>query len=322
MKHGCLSCIPLGVWPVSRLQTVGMLLLLVASAGCGSSQPSGGTTGGSATGNGKSLYDQIQSARAEPSADRRARRLISLGDQQRKALDRTGANTTLGHAADAVKEVTDPVVKVDVLAYLAKGYARADNRTAAKRAANEAAEVAREIEAPETQATALTTAASGLAAAGETTPATTALADAEKLADELGDVEGQTFVLCEIAKGYHQLEYQVDFDRINAKALEVAQAAEDVRKRSDATATVAAMQKQLDLKQADETFDLSLVSAREVEDPMSQAFALTDIADKLLAVKQRTKAMALLQEAEALADKMKSGSLKTELMSKIYKLRG
>lgn len=301
----------------------GLLTLSLAAvlcAGCGSSQPSTATSGGGS--GGPSLYDKIEQARQEPNAESRARKLIVLADQQRRALDRTGANTTFSHAADAAKEVTDPVAKVGVLSFLAKGYARAENKSAAERAAKEAAQVAGTIEAPETKATALTTVASALAAAGDKSGATTALGEAEKLADSLQDPEGRTIVLCDITEVFHQIEYQVDFERLNTKALETAEGIEDLRKRSDAIAAVAEMQKRIELPQADQTFELALATARQVEDPTSQAFALTDIADKLLAVKQRDKALAVLQEAEKLADKLQSGSLKTELMDKIYKLRG
>ena len=92
----------------------------------------------------------------------------------------------------------------------------------------------------------------------------------------------------------------------------------DPRQRSDGLGeAAAALSGTAESPQAAALFEEALTSARQIEDPVSQAHALADLAARLGRSRQGEKAREVLAEAERAADRISDRGLQQEVMEKI-----
>ena len=129
--------------PVFR--SIAWTLLLALLAGCGKSRSSSGG----------SLTSQYRNALKIPNADRRARKLLKIANDQHKGKDSAGAKQSLKDATEACQEVSDPIRRSSVFTQLADTQAQIGNRREARDALKVASEAAAKIEGAEDRARAL-----------------------------------------------------------------------------------------------------------------------------------------------------------------------
>jgi tetratricopeptide (TPR) repeat protein len=131
--------------------------------------------------------------------------------------------------------------------------------------------------------------------------------------------------LLEIAYAYHGLSRTDAARTWLAKSLEAARAIEPPRTRAEALANAAAMLGKLQQEEAARaTFDEAEQVAREIPDPISQAYALLHLGKKWGVAKLQGSADAarrLFDGAEAAADRITDSSLKNPLLETLRRAR-
>lgn len=281
------------------LGAVGLVL-----AGCG------GDSGGD--GAELSYREQIRRAMKESVPDVRAGMLMEIGVKQGKAKDLSGAEETLTLAAEACAKVRKPETQATMYARLAEKQSEIGDRSGARRSFAAARRAADKIENPESVARTLASLGAAQGALNNVDGATETLKAAETKAGELKDPSGKIFVLKTIAEAYQKTGQEGEVERVLRDALGTAQAIEDGRKRTDAIAEVAAMQAQLKQGDAAKTFELALESARTVDNPYSQTYALMEIAKKLSKAGRHKQAREVLGEASKVCKKIPEPDLQRE----------
>ncbi len=298
------------------------LFIMLAVVGCGDG-------GGSAPrGNGATYDQQVRQALGDRDLSRRALTLINIGDRRRAARDLSGAEDTFSLARKACEAIEEPDQRAGMYGFLARGYARAEMKSQGRKAAASARSAADQVQGAEPQARALLRVGEAYAALQDRNQAVAALRDAEKLMPKIDEGKAQSVakrskveILTVTASVYQQIGREEDVaDRLR-RALETAQSIEKPRTRCDAIAIIASMEKTLDRTGADETFRLAVAAAGEIPEDVSQGHALVNIAERRQQAGQYQAATELLAQAKSAADKVKSRSLRNELMDRIQKAR-
>jgi hypothetical protein len=301
--------------PRGLVVLLGIGLLGLLPAGCRDTSSADGEP---------SFREQIAQAKRETDTELRAKQLIRIGYQQGKAKDVAGAEETLRMAWDDCNSIADPAAKASALALMAEAEASEaiGNSAAAKRAINAATEAVAKVELPEDKPLGMARVAQAQAVADSVDAALATLKSAEKAVGKIDDLQGKTLAICAIAKAYHKIAKPAERDRVLRVALDLANAAGDVRKRSLAQAEVAAKQTDFDQRAAAKTFDSALESAGKIDDPYSKVYALGDIAKRLSEAGQRAKTHAVLNQAERLAEKIPQPDMQMQALQYIRSLMG
>jgi tetratricopeptide (TPR) repeat protein len=291
-------------------------------AGCGDSGSSN---------SGRGFNQQVQDAQRLSSPGLKAARLMDIAAAQRIALDRSGAEDTLGLARKACEATTEPGEQARLLARLGLEYHRCDNKANARHAIS-AAKSAKDKIARNTSADyrahvlALTGLAEAFHALGESNDAIGSLRQAEDLTnemktekdvDQLRRAQAENFIT--IASTYHALDRPEPAKTQSSKALELARQIGNPYERTKSLAEVATLQNRIKLNEADATFELAQKSLEEVKQPRERAHALVAVAQALQRAGQGGQAKKLLDEAEKLADQ--SPEFRDELLKKIRAAR-
>lgn len=291
---------------------VSIAFALLVTAGCGPSKTPVA-----------SYEDKIADARAEANPDSRARKLIVLGYQQAsKSQDIIGSNKTLEWAESSCEEITDPSAKAGAYTLLGGAQARLGSKVKAGKALKEARTAADGIENMEVRIGAL----AGIAAVygshlKETEKANEVLKTAADAASKIEDPQSRAIALKDVAKAYFKSELKEAGDKSLASAIEAAGAVEDAKMRSDVIAQIAAAQAASDSEAALATFESALESARKADKAYSQAYALTEIAEKLAEAKHVDLARKTLDEAKALVKDIPEVDLQGQTEAKISKVK-
>lgn len=270
-----------------------------------------------------SYEDKIADARAEANPDSRARKLIVLGYQQAsKSQDIIGSNKTLEWAETSCEEIPDPFAKADAYTLLGKAHARLGSKVKAGKSLLEARKLADGIESLETRINAMSNIAAvygeNLKEAEKADEVLKAAADA---AAKIQDPQSRAIALKDVAKAYFKSELKESGDKSLAAAIEAAGAVEDAKMRSDVLAQIAAAHAATDPEAALATFESALESARKADKAYSQAYALTEIAEKLVEAKQIDLARKTLDEATALVKDIPEVDLQGQTEARISKVK-
>ncbi len=298
----------------SRVWMSVVVLTAVLAAGCGGN---GGTTPGA------SLADQYQRAVKTTDPVERAKQLVVVAERQRQAGDLGGAQLSMKSAMDAAIEVQDPAGRATALNAVADAHAKAGSVSDAKatlkdvrKAADEIADNAARIKAVAVMAQIYARLPDGKAAA------TGYLKMVEDLAGAIADPESRVSAVLEMAAAYNEAQAAADAQKWIDSALETARGIPDARKRTDAITSIGAklavMKKSAE---AQTVFQEAEKSVAAIETPLSQGYALVNLADKQRQAGQLGAASKLLNAAEAQADKS-DGSLKEPLVNEINSQRG
>ena len=279
-------------------------------AGCGGDSSNSGQSA-------LSYHQQVARALKEPVPDVQAGTLMEIGAKQGKAKDLSGAEKTLELAAKACRKIQKAETRATMFARLAEKQIGIGERSAARRSFAAAREAADQIEDPESTARTLATLGATQGTLKDVAGADQTLKAAEAKAADLKDPAGRISVLNTIAAGYQKIAQEAEVQRVLQGALATALAVEDGRNRTDAIAEVAATQAKLKRSDAAKTFDLARASARKIENPYSQAYALMEIAKKLSKAGRHTQTHEVLAEAAKVTKKIPEPDLQRETEIKV-----
>jgi hypothetical protein len=295
------------------LLSVGCLLGIAAVVGCGGAGGSGGP----------SLASQYQEAMTIPDPTARVTQLLSIADQQDKAGDLLGTQTTLGSAAAAAKSIEDPSSRGFALNRVVATTAQIDSVTKAKDLLKEVRKAAEAITDPEAKVPVLARMAYNYGRyidAMDT--AQLYLKQCEEVAATIPRPEGQVAAMLDITLIHHGLENTDKANAVMDSTLDLARELEDVRKRADSLADAAALLFRMDQQEtAEQVFAQSQQAAESLEDNLSKGFALLHLSTKLGEAGYRVEAQDVSQAAEDVADQVGDQSMRQPLVDKIYAAR-
>jgi hypothetical protein len=288
------------------------------AAGCGDSQQSGGG----------SFLQQVAEAKRIADPEARARKLLTIAGKQVDVQDSSGAQDTLSEAEAACRDVTPPATQSRLLAQVAYRYSRTMNDSAARRAIKSAADAADKIKLEKpadyrNKVLALTDLAQAYHAIRDTNEAVAALRLAENLNTQIKGDQGdslrrlQVENLNSVASIYQVIEKPEHGQRLAAQALEQAQGLTKADDRADLLATVAVVQSELNMNEADATFELAEKAAGQIAELHLQGAALLAIAAKLARAGRHERAVALLNKADQVADRVKDKAFREGLKKQI-----
>lgn len=267
----------------------------------------------------KSAKDNFQAAAKIADARRRANRMLEIAQQQKDQGKVGDASKSVGAGIDAAGKVKDLYERCRILnraiyIYNGIGYGhRIDEPLKA---------VAGVVEEIEDLANRIEIGAQ-LAEIykkfmDKNSTSELYLEDCEKWAAEIESLDGGVRALMVIAYYCQRLDYEEERDRLVTAALEKATAVEDARAQADMYGELGTRLRRLNREdQAGEAFAIAEEGANAVEEDLSRAYALLDLAQRLKASGDGTGSGRLLDAAEKIAEGESEGAISRELLDKI-----
>jgi len=281
-------------------RTAGFLLLtlsLISFSGCtkSSSEPEK---------QGPSLTDQFDKAAGITDPNARARAMMGVALDQHQAKDSAGRNESLDEAEAAARKVEESLARAGVYTQLARTYAKVDDLYKAGGALEKAVAAAEKVAAPEPKARALSDIAEVQGALLEDqSAARRSLEKAEGLIEKIDTPQGQISAAASIARAYHKVGLKEDAQRVANKALEDAEALEDVELRAEMLTVVAGAQVQSGAKaDAQSTLRKAVAAVDNVERPYTQVYRLKDVILQYLKAGNHEEAQKLYDRAKEISE--------------------
>jgi len=267
----------------------------------------------------KSTEDNFQAATKIVDARRRANRMLEIAQQQKDQGKVGDASKSVGSGIDAARKVEDLYERCRILnkaiyIYNGIGYGH--------RIDEPLKDVARVVEEIEDLANRIEIGAQLVEIykkfMDKNSTSELYLEDCEKWAAEIESLDGGVRALMVIAYYCHRLDYEDERDRLVTAALEKATAVEDARAQADMYGELGTRLLRLNREdQAGEAFAIAEEGANAVEENLSRAYALLDLAQRLKASGDGTGSSRLLDAAEKIAEGESEGAISRELLDKI-----
>jgi tetratricopeptide (TPR) repeat protein len=254
--------------------------------------------------------------------EQKARKFVELAALKQKAADNAGSVSALSSAADMADQIEDAKGKANVLNLVADAQARHDLASEAKGLLKKVQSALEKIEEPGAKLPILSKMAATYALIGNKDAAAAHLKTCEELAAGIEVLEVKISSLLDVAVAYDKIESTADSQRLVDQAFELARAAEDKRKQSDALSEIGgklASMKKSDAAKA--AFDEAEKTSEEIEAPESRAYALVTLAEKQIGAGLKSAAADTLKKALKVGDKISDASVSGPLTEKIAQLQ-
>lgn len=289
-------------------------LFLAGLVGCGGGNDSGGV----------SLQQQYQQALKTTDARSRAIRLIQIAYKQQNAGDLQGAQTSVGAAANAAREIANANEKAETLASVAYAAGAVGWIT-------EASSLAKETRGAIEKADDPTIAASATAKMAvvygkfldNATAAETYLKQAEEVAGKIETPDQRATALLAVAGRRHEVAHTDEAQRVADAALEAIRTLEDPRRRADLLGEAAEQYHKIgQTDQAITLLDEAEAAVDAIEKNLvSQSYALLNLAERCHAVGQKDRAARTFKKAEDTAYKIAEQGEKDPVLQRLNKQR-
>ncbi|MCC7084858.1 MAG: hypothetical protein IT427_07615 [Pirellulales bacterium] len=299
---------------VKRCMFVAALLMLPFASGCG-----GGKSNDRGAGGGISIQQLYTQAMADNNPPTRARKLVRVGEQQFRAGDMSGADTSYREAAKAIDEIKDPYLRASAETVLAGAYARSSGQTDAERLLKSAAALVANAESADNKVELLSNIA-GVYAVNLRQPgnASAKLQDAEKLAGDIVAPSDRLTALAAIIRGYAKAKKTADVDRLVETAGELADGIQDPAKKADALSAFGRALVDADRKkQGVSRLAAAAEAANKIDVTYGKVYALASIAEQYAHAGDAAKARALLSECEELSKNISEIDLRADAQEKV-----
>lgn len=271
-----------------------------------------------------SFSEQYQDALKVTDAGIRSRKLAALASKQKAAGDILGAEQTISAAGEAARSVAEPLSRATNLANVAGAAGKLEMSTdKIKSLLKEAAAAASEIPDADAQIPALTDLAVKTSTYLKNPDAAAEyLLKAEDVAAKLGDNLTRSIAASKIGASYGKIERSDDAMRVFNAMLEVVRPISDPRERADCLSELGAgLAAGNQTEMATTVLGEAKTAAGEIGDDEtsvdSKAYAYLRLSQKMKAAKLTAEADQALAEAEKLAEKVKSQSIRSVLQEEI-----
>ena len=135
------------------------------------------------------------------------------------------------------------------------------------------------------------------------------------------DPQSKVLSLLAIATALAQMQHAAEADRVLALAVGAAKSIEMPRDRCQAICAVAAAEQSLGkAERSAATFELALLAARELADPLGKAYCLVAVAERYSESKQGEQAHKVLAEAEKVANKIGAADQQKLALERVHRL--
>lgn len=285
---------------------------------------------------GSSFNQQVADAKGISNAKVRARELTKIGLQLHGNKDAAGAETAFIAAREACGEISDAIDQAEELAVLAQAYARTGQKSAAGGIIAEAERIVSGAtpSSPlkyQTKATVWNYLGRAQQAVGNTDAAVSAVKRAAAVAEELTPAavpdavqlgRGKAEILSSAAGTFFTVGDKPQGEQTLGQALQAARAIAETKTQAAVLAGIAAVQHKQDAAAAVPLFEEAATAARAVSDEYERVFALAEVAVAMRKAGLGDQAGKLLNDAEAIADKMQKLDLRKQAQDRVREARG